>query len=272
MKTSNKTRIFADSKMPYVELRYSKTNLDYKEHIHDTLSIGAISKGSRIYRNQNKDYNISKNDLAIINPNTPHSCNSIDKNQTDYYMLYINKEWLFKIQKEINPSQTQFWNFQETLIHNKKDYETFIHLCEILLSKTFYLEKEAILTEFITNLYLQYLHLEEKTYINQNSKINSIIEFLKDNIQENISLDELSQQFNLSTFYIIKLFKKELGIAVYTYFINLKVEYAKTLLKKGYSIVNTALECGFYDQSHFHRNFLKISALTPKEYQDNFVQ
>ncbi|MDZ7820178.1 MAG: helix-turn-helix domain-containing protein [Aliarcobacter sp.] len=50
------------------------------------------------------------------------------------------------------------------------------------------------------------------------------------------------------------------------------MEFAKELLKKGFSIVETALECGFYDQSHFHRNFKKIVAITPKEYQDNFIQ
>ena len=91
-------------------------------------------------------------------------------------------------------------------------------------------------------------------------------------IKEDISLNDLSKEFNLSTFYIIKLFKKELNISAHSYFINLKIELAKELLKKGFSIVETALKCGFYDQSHFHRNFKKIVAITPKEYQDNFIQ
>ena len=56
----------------------------------------------------------------------------------------------------------------------------------------------------------------------------------------------------------------------HAYLLNIKINKAKELLKQGYTIVDTALECGFTDQSHFHRNFLKIVATTPKEYQKNF--
>ena len=52
----------------------------------------------------------------------------------------------------------------------------------------------------------------------------------------------------------------------------MKINQSKKLLKEGMSLVSTALECGFYDQSHFHRNFVKYTAITPKEYQLNFVQ
>ena len=45
----NQTLYFTDKKLNYLELRYSKSNNCYKEHIHNTLSIGAILNGKRIY-------------------------------------------------------------------------------------------------------------------------------------------------------------------------------------------------------------------------------
>ena len=133
------------------------------------------------------------------------------------------------------------------------------------------IEKEISLIEFFSSLYVKY-NKEIKIEMKDNSIINEIIEYLNINIKEDISLNDLSKKFNLSTFYITKLFKKELNIPAHSYFINLKIEFAKDLLKNGLNISQTALECGFCDQSHFHRNFKKIVAITPKQYQDNFVQ
>jgi len=63
-----------------------------------------------------------------------------------------------------------------------------------------------------------------------------------------------------------------MNLTPHSYLLNVKINRAKEFLKNGYSIVDTALECGFFDQSRFHKNFVKIVATTPKEYRLNFVQ
>lgn len=103
-------------------------------------------------------------------------------------------------------------------------------------------------------------------------KFKKIQEYIQKNYKKNISLDELSNEFQLNQFYIIKLFKNKLNMTPHAYLINLKINKAKEYLKEGNSLVDTALECGFADQSHFHRNFLKIVATTPNQYKLNFVQ
>jgi AraC-like DNA-binding protein len=267
----NQTLYFTDKKLNYLELRYSKSNNCYKEHIHNTLSIGAILNGKRIYTNKNKSFILQKNQLAIVNPSTSHSCNNNSKTANRLYMLYLSKDWCFSVQQSIFPNIKGFIPFSNELINNKTIYNNFIKLCELLFSNSLILEKETLLIEFFSSLYVKY-NQEIKIEINDNSIINKIIEYLNYNIKEDISLYDLSKEFNLSTFYITKLFKKELNIPAHSYFINLKIEFAKDLLKNGLSISQTALECGFFDQSHFHRNFKKILAITPKQYQDNFVQ
>ncbi len=57
-----------------------------------------------------------------------------------------------------------------------------------------------------------------------------------------------------------------------TFRLNCRIELAKKLLQKGFGLSQVALECGFFDQSHFHRHFKAITTVTPKEYQVNFIQ
>ena len=267
----NKTLYFTHEKLDFLELRYSKSNQCYKEHIHNTLSIGAIFEGQRVYTNRNKTITLEKNQLAIINPNTIHSCNSSSKIANKIYMLYLDKKRCFELQKTIFPNIKEFVPFSNELLKNKTLYKKFITLCELLFSNALILEKESCVIDFFYSLYIKY-NKEIDIKLKTNEKIENIISYMNRHIKQDISLNDLSKEFNLSTFYIIKLFKKELNISTHSYFINLKIELAKELLKKGFSIVETALECGFCDQSHFHRNFKKIVAITPKGYQDNFIQ
>jgi len=62
------------------------------------------------------------------------------------------------------------------------------------------------------------------------------------------------------------------GITPHAYRLNCRIELAKKFLQKGYDLSQVALECGFFDQSHFHRHFKAITTVTPKEYQVNFIQ
>jgi len=116
------------------------------------------------------------------------------------------------------------------------------------------------------------LYIEQDIDEVVDSKFEEIVAYLDENYKDNISLDELSQMFDLNSFYIIRLFKSQMNLTPRSYLLNVKINRAKEFLKKGYSIVDTALECGFFDQSHFHKNFLKIVATTPNEYRLNFVQ
>ena len=81
MSTNNKTftKIFTDKKLPYLELRYSNNTKHYKEHVHDTFSIGINVEGKSIYTNKNKRYDFDKNMIAVVNANDVHSCNPIEK-------------------------------------------------------------------------------------------------------------------------------------------------------------------------------------------------
>ncbi len=47
---------------------------------------------------------------------------------------------------------------------------------------------------------------------------------------------------------------------------NARVERAKTLLRRGLSVAETAATCGFCDQSHFDRVFRRYTGLTPSAF------
>ena len=264
------TQIYTDKNLPFIELRYSNSNAHYKKHFHSTFSIGVNKEGISIYTNSDKEYTLGKNMISIMNPNEVHSCNSCSEILNEYYMLYVDKDWCRDIQKSISYNVEEFIHVNEHILEDKKVYIEFLNLCKFLFSKNSNIDKEDELINFFINFFSFYLEEDSPKVVDL--KFEKIIAYLDENYKDNISLSELAKMFELNPFYIIRLFKSQMNLTPHSYLLNVKVNRAKKFLKEGYSIVDTALECGFFDQSHFHKNFLKIVATTPKEYRLNFVQ
>ena len=264
------TKIFTDKKLPFIELRHTNNTKHYKEHLHETFSMGINLEDKSIYTNKDKRYEFDVGMIALVNPNEIHSCNPIKKTPNLYYMMYLDEKWCYGIQNSICEQIDSFKAFPEDILYDLDLYNEFKALCETIFCDIPYIEKEDELINFFSKLFGK--HLEETKENIEDPLFKNILKYLDENYKKNISLEELSYRFDLNSFYIIRLFKTNLNITPHAYLLNIKINRAKEFLKKGLSIVDTALECGFTDQSHFHRNFLKIVATTPKEYQLNFVQ
>lgn len=94
------------------------------------------------------------------------------------------------------------------------------------------------------------------------------IDYIYSHIHSRITIAELADYLNLSESYLSKLFKKEMGIPLSQYILDIKIEKAKNLLQySNYSIVDIANYLSFSSQSHFIQAFQKKIGLTPHKYR-----
>ncbi|MCC3371933.1 helix-turn-helix domain-containing protein [Cohnella sp. REN36] len=98
-------------------------------------------------------------------------------------------------------------------------------------------------------------------------EIEQAIQSMRANPERDISLLELAGAANLSLSHFIRLFKQQTGYPPHHYLIRLRIERAKTLIRKGQSgLKEIAAQFGFADQGHFTRSFKRITGLTPMQY------
>lgn len=87
-----------------------------------------------------------------------------------------------------------------------------------------------------------------------------------------ITIDHLTEKFNISKSQLIKLYKKQYGTTPYAYAIACKVEIARTLLiTSDLSIEAIAEKLHFYDRNHFNKLFLKHYNTTPSNYRKSVL-
>ncbi|MDJ0594317.1 MAG: AraC family transcriptional regulator [Pleurocapsa sp. MO_226.B13] len=101
-------------------------------------------------------------------------------------------------------------------------------------------------------------------------KLKLAINYINDNLDHPIKLNDIAQLLDISQYYFCHLFKESTGVAPYKYIIEQRVQKAKSLLKNSnLHLVDIAYECGFSSQSQMTQHFRKWVGVTPKVYRVN---
>lgn len=117
------------------------------------------------------------------------------------------------------------------------------------------------------------LDLCNKMLILKNSQILSkpivlCLDYIYGHLHYRITIKELAEHLKLSESYLSRLFKKEMGVSVSDYIIDLKIEKARNLLQfSEYSITEIANYLSFASQSHFIQVFQKKVGMTPHKFR-----
>jgi AraC family transcriptional regulator len=97
------------------------------------------------------------------------------------------------------------------------------------------------------------------------STLRHVIEYIHDNLDQPLTLAELSQVAGMSPYHFARTFKQTTGVPPHQYVLNARVERARGLLLQGkLTIAEIASQVGFFDQSHLTRSIKRLVGVTPK--------
>ena len=100
-------------------------------------------------------------------------------------------------------------------------------------------------------------------------KLRQAINYINDNLDRKIKLDDVAKLIDISQYYFCHLFKESTGIAPYKYVIKQRVDKAQELIKQTkLPLTEIAFRCGFGSQSQMTQHFRRSVGVTPKVYRD----
>ena len=97
--------------------------------------------------------------------------------------------------------------------------------------------------------------------------LQSLREFMWDNIDRNITLAELANVVRLSPFHFSRIFKEVTQTTPHQALLRIRVRKARSLLPENKTLTEIAYRCGFSDQAHFTRVFKAHTGFTPKQFR-----
>lgn len=100
-----------------------------------------------------------------------------------------------------------------------------------------------------------------------NELICNILNYLDKNMYTDINIDLLSSIFCYDKFYIMKRFKKEIGISIFNYINSMKIHNSLKYYRDDYSIMKIAFDSGFNSLEYYSEIFKKVIGVSPNDYK-----
>lgn len=237
-------------------------------HIHNHFEIFINVTGNIDFIVKNKIYTLSHGDILLIEPNIYH--HSIYKHvcHNEYYYIFfpVFNDVLFRAILNLDddadrmirlPSETrdEFLRLCDKLYadgDNEYRYLTFFKMLDILFSFASEPSKEKPVEP----------HL---------AQITDIMNYINENYNTIVSLDDVANEFHISLKTMERLFKKHLDTTPKCYTDMLRLSKSSELLRKDFSVTEACYKSGFQDCSQFIRRFKQQFGETPLQYKKRFL-
>lgn len=115
----------------------------------------------------------------------------------------------------------------------------------------------------------QIAHADNMLFMHYHTSAQAAIRYIRDNIQVNLTVEDVTQHVGLSFKYFQQVFKKSTSKTPNDFIIEVKMNHAKDLLcRTEIPIGDIAFVCRFPSNSYFTRVFRLVFGRTPLQYRN----
>ncbi len=256
---SKKLPLFIES----VGITYPDKNYSIARKHSDYIVMEYIEDGIGYINSSSKKYAVSKGDVYILLPGTPHKYWA-DEN-APFKKIWIN--FFSDIFVEI----AYKYNLNETVVFHtngncKKYFEELLDLAKSNCNNDLVYAKAS---KIVFSIFMELVKIENNA-ATSNVLARKAYKMLSNRIYSEQKINEVAKSLNISVAYLIKVFKQEYGVTPLQFIIKQKIDLAKTALKTSDLPINAiARQLSFSDEHYFSTQFKKIVGMTPTKYRNN---
>lgn len=254
-------------------------------HHHESdIEIICVKKGSLKCNAGNDVFDLQSGDICFINKQQLHHLND-NVDDSEHKVLIINTSLITQNQS-INDKCIRPMLEDKTFGHVRFDGSdsnaSVIEKKMVEIEKTlkekgvgYELEIISLIHEILFYIYRAYNNRTKKYKYNSLNvdTVQVMIEYIKDNYANDISLDDIADVGNVSRSQCSKLFKQFTDQSPINFLNLYRLEKSRELLRNtNKPISDVALDCGFNEQSYYNRLFLREYACTPLEYRKGEIR
>lgn len=247
---------YFENKLTYNEISFylgNKLTIDERE-IHSYHEILFYIDGEAELLTKNGQRALKNNSLIVIPKETYHfirlaNCDKFTRLKINFPSSVLKKTPLTDVVSEMRI----FENANENISHALKRLQ---HILEESTDKAGFYAYCAFLM-LIAELDITDAD-EGMNFYTNNSLMSEVMEYISDNLSEDLSIKALAKKFHVSSSGITHLFKNEFGIPLHRYIIQKRLLYARKLIHSGSQPTKIYAEAGFRDYSSFYKTYCRF--------------
>jgi AraC-like DNA-binding protein len=258
---------------------FKTDNVDSPLHWHYYSEVLYIHSGTVNICCNNKNATLTKGDLCYFYPLQLHSVSANEDNTeaVNYSVIKFNVQTL-------NIPKAYLQSIYNSFVHrtSEDDFCLIIHENDGVLEALV----DSIVNEYESDEWMNMLAVQSNILflliqvarrLNLNDKVPPkpsentlsfyhILEYIDAHCAEPLEVNELAKQCNMSYSHFARLFRENYGRSCKEYIQYIRMNKAQDLLfNSEFDLDYIAQETGFYDCSHFIRQYKKWRGITPKQ-------
>lgn len=237
-------------------------------HFHEEYQFGFSGNSTGSYFYRRAWHRVPKAGLSIIHPGERHFTKRQDfqSQPIQFHMMYIRPSTFSTFAQDVIEKLPHPPFFPAFVYPAHTAISLFQRLYNTLTTNTSTLRHEVALLDFISHIVANCNVESAYNLPFASHRVQSARDYIHDNFERDISLEQLAQVANISRFHLLRLFRQQYGFSPHMYHLQVRVNRAKLLLHQNVSLAEIAQRTGFFDQSHFGAWFKRLVGVSPGQY------
>jgi len=240
--------------------------------VRDCFKINVFVEGSFSVFSDGVLHNPTYGDICVLPPMKMHYGQITRSMHLNYYQLDVGTRALSGVpdgERLLARLYDAVADSDSFLRPDAKSRDAVLKLCreiEVAIEKDEAFLAYAKVVELLSLLSSLYIFPTKVTGVSYSLRIADTLRYIEKNYAENVSVKHISTVLGVSTSFLSRIFKKELGLTLHEYLNQYRISKSLSLLKAK-SVTQVGYLCGFCDTSHFISVFKKYMGITPLEYK-----
>ena len=242
-------------------------------HAHESYEFTASLNGAPRLLMDKKAFVLPPKMIVPCNPEQYHGPAEKLENES-LIALQFDRHYLQDISKTVfNRRDLHFKNTPQVFDSHLKS------LIQLFMEEDTVKQKghEFILDSLSTQIAIHFLRalksnlgLPTKVPLPEHRSIKWVLDYLRENYNNDFTLEDLAREAGLSKYYLARVFKEHTGKTLWNYLRGYRIQKAKELLHRGkHTVTEVCFLCGFQNHSYFTRCFQQEVGCTPTQYKNN---
>ena len=255
-----------------------------QHHWHNHIEFNYLYSGELLYEFNGQKFTLKQDKFVMFWAGIPHKTLKIKKQKNkncnlfniyfpiDSFLMWLVNEDLKK--QILSGCVLEFpvpKGYIKPLINIWLDD---LHKRNTVAFKAISFDVQSIIERYIYSILLSNTNKKtNKSFfsVKKQKIIITILSYIVNNLESNISVQNLSNIIGNHPNYIQRVFSDFMGVSIHQFIVRTKLRYASVLLKEtDLSVLNISLDAGFGSLSQFYKTFNDFFNISPASYRKKY--